>query len=120
MKETMTGKKSLVERHCKPSKANMPPMKGEDLAQYRKQLGQGWNVIGEHHLEKEFQLKDWLEAVALTNTIADLADQEDHHPEVLLSYGKVKVTLWTHKIGGLSEYDFILAAKIDKVTNGNS
>ena len=49
-----------------------------------------------------------------------MADQEDHHPDVLLSYGKVKVTLWTHKIKGLSENDFILAAKIDKVTNGNS
>ena len=66
MKETMTGKKSLVERHCKPPKANMPPMKGEDLAQYRDQLGKGWNVIGEHHLEKEFKLKDWREAADLT------------------------------------------------------
>ena len=114
MKETMTGKQNLAERHCKPCKGNVPPMKGEDLAQYRKQLGEGWNVIGEHHLEKEFKRKDWREAVALTNKIAELADQEDHHPDVVLSYGKVKVTLWTHKINGLSENDFILAAKIDQ------
>ena len=114
MKETMAGRQDLAERHCKPCKGNVPPMKGEDLAAYRKQLGEGWDVIGEHHLEKEFKRKDWREAVALTNKIAELADQEDHHPDVVLSYGKVKVTLWTHKINGLSENDFILAAKIDQ------
>jgi 4a-hydroxytetrahydrobiopterin dehydratase len=115
----MTGRQSLAERRCKPCKGNMPPMKGEDLARYRKELGDGWNVIGEHHLEKAFKLKDWHEAVALTDRIAELADQEDHHPDIVLSYGKVKVTLWTHKIDGLSENDFILAAKIDKtIDNG--
>ncbi len=113
MKETITGSKSLADRHCKPCKGNVPPMKGQDLKAFREQLGPGWDVIGEHHLEKEFKLKDWREAIALTDRIAELADQEDHHPDVLLSYGKVKVTLWTHKIGGLSENDFILAAKID-------
>lgn len=117
MKETMSGWQKLVERHCKPCKGDVPPMKGEDLAAYRRQLGEGWNVIGEHHLEKEFKLKDWREAVALTNRIAELADQEDHHPDVTLSYGKVKVTLLTHKINGLSENDFILAAKIDRVAS---
>jgi 4a-hydroxytetrahydrobiopterin dehydratase len=119
MKKTMPGGQGLAERHCKPCKGNMSPMKGEDLTRYRKELGEGWNVIGEHHLEKEFKRKDWREAVSLTNKIAELADQEDHHPDVVLSYGKVKVTLWTHKIDGLSENDFILAAKIDNaIDNG--
>jgi 4a-hydroxytetrahydrobiopterin dehydratase len=116
MRETMTGRQSLAERHCKPCKGNIPPMKSDDLARYHKELGESWNVIGEHHLEKEFKLKDWQEAVFLTDKIAELADQEDHHPDVVLSYGKVKVSLWTHKIDGLSENDFILAAKIDKAT----
>jgi 4a-hydroxytetrahydrobiopterin dehydratase len=116
MKETMTGKVPLAQRHCQPCKGNVPPMKGADLAHYRNQLGEGWNVIGEHHLEKEFKVQDWREAVALTDRIADLADQEDHHPDILLQWGKVKVTLWTHKINGLSENDFILAARIDRVT----
>lgn len=115
MKETISGKKPLAERHCKPCKGDVPPMKGEDLAQYRKQLGEDWNIIGEHHMEKEFKLKDWRQAVDMTNKIAELADQEDHHPDILLSYGKVKVTLWTHKINGLSENDFILAAKIEQL-----
>jgi 4a-hydroxytetrahydrobiopterin dehydratase len=115
MNETTTSKVPLVDRHCQPCKGNVPPMKGADLARYREQLGEGWNVIGEHHLEKEFKVKDWREAVALTNRIADLADQEDHHPHLLLQWGGVKVTLWTHKINGLSENDFILAARIDKL-----
>jgi 4a-hydroxytetrahydrobiopterin dehydratase len=115
MKQNLLGKTPLAQRHCKPCSGNVPPMKGEDLAEHRKQLGEGWNVIGEHHMEKEFKREDWREAADLTRAIADLAEQEDHHPDVLLSYGKVKVTLWTHKINGLSQNDFILAAKIDRL-----
>lgn len=118
MKQTVTGKKSLTQRHCKPCEGDMLPMKGEDLAQYRKQLGSTWNVLGEHHMEKEFKRKDWRQSADLVCRIADLADQENHHPDILLQYGKVKVTLWTHKINGLSENDFILAAKIDELTKG--
>lgn len=115
MKETETGRKSLAERRCAPCREGTPPVKGEDLKRLRDQLGEGWNVVGEHHMEKEFNFKDWPQAQDFTNRVGDLAQQEDHHPDILLQWGKVKVTLWTHKINGLSENDFILAAKIDQL-----
>ncbi len=113
MSETMPQMCSLLDQQCMPCRGSVPPLKAKALDYFRKQLGEGWNLVGEHHIEKEFTRKDWREAVEFTNRIADLADREGHHPDILLTYGKVKVTLWTHKIDGLSENDFILAAKID-------
>jgi 4a-hydroxytetrahydrobiopterin dehydratase len=115
MRETITGKTSLADRKCKPCQEGTLPVKGEDLKRLHDQLSKGWNVIGEHHMEREFKFKDWPKAQDFTNQVGDLAQQEDHHPDILLQYGKVKVTLWTHKINGLSENDFILAAKIDRL-----
>ncbi len=115
MGKTISGQPSLKGRTCKPCQEGTPPVKGEDLKLLRDQLGEGWNVIGEHHLEKEFKFNDWPEAQDFTNRIGDTAQREDHHPDILLQYGKVKITLWTHKIGGLGENDFILAAKADEI-----
>ena len=70
-------------------------------------------MISEHHLEKEYLFKNFQEALAFTNAVGAIAEEEGHHPDVLLSYGKVKIMLWTHKIDGLTESDFILAAKIE-------
>ncbi len=75
----------------------------------------GWKVIQDHHLEKEFLFKDFQEALAFTNKIGALAEKEGHHPDLLLSYGKVTIQLWTHKIDGLSENDFIFAAQCEHV-----
>lgn len=90
-------------------------MKGEALSQLYQQLGSGWKVIDEHHLEKEYAFRDFKEALAFTNRVGEVAEQEGHHPDILLSWGKVKIELWTHKINGLSESDFIMAAKCDKI-----
>lgn len=90
-------------------------MKGESLAQLHRQLDEGWKVIDEHHLEKDYLFKNFREALDFTNKIGEIAEQEGHHPDIILSYGKVKIQLWTHKISGLSESDFILAAKCDKI-----
>jgi 4a-hydroxytetrahydrobiopterin dehydratase len=105
----------LSEKRCTPCRGGIPPLKGEPLMQLSRQLKPGWQIINEHHLEKEYTFQNFQEALAFTNKVGEIAEQEGHHPDILLSYGKVKIQLWTHKIDGLSESDFILAAKCDKI-----
>jgi 4a-hydroxytetrahydrobiopterin dehydratase len=88
-------------------------LKGEVLKGYMKKLQKGWKVIKEHQIEKEYTLPDFAQALAFTNKIGALAEQADHHPDIELSWGRVKVILWTHSVGGLSEKDFFLAEKCD-------
>ena len=106
---------SLANKTCIPCNRAVPPLKGEALSILHKQLGNGWQLIDRHHLEKEYQFKDFAQALAFTNQIGAVAEKEGHHPNIHLSWGKVKILLWTNKIDGLSESDFILAAKIDKI-----
>ena len=105
----------LSSKKCIPCSKGVPPLKGEPLAKLYKQLGSGWKVVEEHHLEKEYIFPNFREALTFTNKLGELAEEEGHHPDILLSYGKVKVQLWTHKIDGLSENDFVLAAKCDEI-----
>jgi 4a-hydroxytetrahydrobiopterin dehydratase len=105
----------LAERECVPCKGGVPPLKGQALTDLHHKLGNGWQVVNEHHLEKEFTFKNFRDALAFTNKVGELAEANKHHPDIYLSWGRVKVTLWTHKIDGLSESDFILAAKIDQL-----
>lgn len=106
----------LTQKKCIPCTAGTPPLKGEKLQSFMKQL-KGWTLMNEYHLEKPFKFKNFVEALAFTNELGKLAEQEGHHPDILLSWGKVVVTLWTHKINGLSESDFIMAAKSDAIYN---
>lgn len=106
---------ALSKKHCIPCRGGLPPLKGEALSKLHQQLDLNWKIVDEHHLEREFLFKDFQEALAFTNKIGAIAEQEDHHPDIFLSYGKVKVQIWTHKIDGLSESDFILAAKYDQI-----
>jgi 4a-hydroxytetrahydrobiopterin dehydratase len=105
----------LSERDCVPCKGGVPPLKGKALADLQSKLGNGWEVINEHHLEKDFTFKNFRDALAFTNKVGEEAEQQRHHPDIGLSWGRVKVTIWTHKIDGLTESDFILAAKIDRI-----
>ena len=109
----MNSQCALSKKHCTPCKGGITPLKGQSLAQLHQELGGGWKVVDEHHLEKEYSFKNFRAALAFTNKVGEIAEQEGHHPDILLSYGKVKIHLWTHKIDGLSENDFILAAKCD-------
>ena len=104
----------LAARKCEPCESGTGALKGDDL---RKLFGQleGWNLVNEHHLEKEYRFKDFAEALAFVNRLGEVAEREGHHPDIFLTWGKVTVTLWTHSVGGLSENDFILAAKADQV-----
>lgn len=106
---------NLSNKHCVPCRGGVPPIKGEALQLFLRQLGGSWKVIDEHHLEKEYIFKDFKEALAFTNKAGAIAEEEGHHPDILLSYGKVKMQIWTHKIDGLTESDFILAAKYEKL-----
>ncbi len=103
----------LARKRCVPCRGGVPPLKGPALTRLRHALGNDWKVVRSHHLEKEFTFKDFKEALAFTNRVGRLAERQGHHPDLYLAWGRVKVTLWTHKIGGLTESDFVLAAKIE-------
>jgi 4a-hydroxytetrahydrobiopterin dehydratase len=106
---------SLAQKKCVPCNVGTPPLKGEILHSYLHELKEGWKIIDEHHLEREYKFKDFKEALAFTNAVAKIAEEEGHHPDIYLAWGKVKLILWTHKIHGLTESDFILAAKYDRL-----
>lgn len=105
----------LADKKCIACEGGVPPLEGDELKTIFSELGGDWKIVHEHHLEKEFQFKDFKEALEFTNKVGNLAEQEEHHPDIHLSWGKVRIVLWTHKINGLSESDFILAAKIDRI-----
>lgn len=105
----------LHQQTCKPCQGGEDPLKGSALDEYRDQIDDAWAVVEEHHLEREFSFDDFKQALAFTNRVGEIAEEEQHHPDIALGYGSVTITLWTHKIGGLSERDFILAAKIDQL-----
>lgn len=106
---------SLAEKHCVPCRGGVPPLKGAELDKL-KSLVSGWDVIQEHHLAKTFRFPDFQKALDFVNRVGAVAEQEGHHPDLYLSWGKVNVETWTHKIDGLTESDFILAAKIDQLS----
>ena len=88
-------------------------MAGEELQSLHDQLVNDWQVIDGHHLEKEYSFKNFAEALEFTNKVGALTEEIFHHPDIFLTWGKVKITIWTHKIDGLNEADFIFAAKAD-------
>jgi len=106
---------ALAEKECVPCQGLVPPLQGQDLARLAAELGGGWQVVAGHHLEKEYRFQDFREALVFTNRVGELAEAQGHHPDICLAWGKVKLTLWTHKINGLTESDFVLAAKADKL-----
>jgi 4a-hydroxytetrahydrobiopterin dehydratase len=106
---------ALSREKCVPCRGGVPALAGPELRDLERFLGGTWQVVDEHHLEKEFRFSDFAQALAFTNAIGAMAEQEGHHPDIHLAWGKVRVTIWTHKIDGLTRSDFILAAKIDAI-----
>ena len=104
----------LAKKTCIPCKGGIPPLKGTKLEDLLDKLKNDWKIINEHHLEKEYSFKNFKEALDFTVKVGELAENQDHHPDIFLTWGKVKVTIWTHKIDGLTESDFIFAAKTDR------
>ncbi len=101
----------LTDKKCKPCEGGVDPIAADDA---KKMLGElpGWKLMG-NKIEKEYQFKDFVKAIAFVNQLAELAESEGHHPDISVHYNKVLVSLWTHAIGGLSENDFIVAAKTE-------
>src|SRR3989344_5847568 len=106
---------SLRARKCVPCEGGVPILGEEEIKNYMPQLKEGWVVLAGQRIQKLFKFKDFKEAMEFVTKIADLAESEGHHPNITIDYSKVNIVIWTHAIGGLSENDFILAAKIDKI-----
>ena len=104
----------LADKQCVPCRGGVPALKGVALDPFRKQVPQ-WNVVNEHHVTRAFAFPDFVQALAFVNKVGALAEEQGHHPDILLTWGKAEITLWTHKVDGLTESDFIMAAKIDKL-----
>lgn len=104
---------NLLEKKCVPCSIGAFPLTKDEIEEYLKDLKEGWKVIDDIKIEKTFKFKDFKEALDFTNKVGALAEKEGHHPDIYLSWGKVIIYLWTHKIKGLHENDFIMATKID-------
>ena len=102
----------LASKKCVPCRGGVPPLKGEALQALQNQV-RGWNVVEEHHVAKHFKFPDFRKALDFVNRVGEIAEEQGHHPGIYLTWGKVEITIHTHKINGLTESDFILAAKID-------
>jgi 4a-hydroxytetrahydrobiopterin dehydratase len=105
----------LKNKHCIPCQGGVPPMKQKEINDLLMNLQGDWQVNNLGHLYKEYQFKDFVDAMKFANKIAIIAEQEAHHPDITISWGGCKVEIWTHKINGLTESDFILAAKIEAI-----
>ena len=103
----------LTNKACIPCQGGIPPLSESECEKFIKELHPDWKVINNHHLERNYLFSNFVEGLAFTNILGALAEKEGHHPDIYLSWGKVKVTVWTHKIDGLTESDFIWAAKSD-------
>ena len=103
----------LASRECVPCKGDVDPLKGEALAELHAELGNDWQLVDEHHLVKTYVFPDFRTALAFVNRIGELAEEVNHHPEITFTWGKVRVELYTHKIDGLAEADFVWAARAD-------
>jgi len=104
----------LAERQCVPCRGGVPALKGGELETLAAQVP-GWQVVNEHHLSRDYQFSNFREALDFINRIGELAEEQGHHPDICFGWGKAQVSIWTHKIDGLTESDFVLAAKIDKL-----
>ena len=105
---------NLAGKQCVPCRGGVPPLQGDYLLKLQKQVPQ-WSVIDGHHIRRELKFRDFKQALDFVNRVGALAEEQGHHPDIFLAWGKVELTLWTHAINGLTESDFIMAAKIDKL-----
>ena len=105
----------LLGKTCEPCRGGVDPLTEPDLSKYLKMLNEEWEIIESKRLERTFKFNDFAEALVFANHVGQLAEEQQHHPDIHLSWGKVKIELWTHKIGGLHQNDFILASGIDRI-----
>ncbi len=104
----------LADLQCVPCRGGVPPLAGPEIEKLLRQL-EGWQVADEHHLSKTYKFKDFRESLEFVNRVGALAEQQGHHPDICFGWGTAEIKIWTHEINGLTESDFVLAAKIDKI-----
>ncbi len=104
----------LASKTCVPCRGGVPPLTGDQISPLLEQL-EKWEVVEEHHLSNIYTFPDFRTALDFVIQIGNLAEEQGHHPDIYLAWGKVQITIWTHKIDGLTESDFILAAKCDEL-----
>lgn len=104
----------LAAKQCIPCRGGVPPLPAEEVRKLLAQLDR-WEVVNEHHLRKEFKFDDFKATQLFVNRVGELAEEQWHHPDICYGWGRAEITIWTHKIDGLTESDFILAAKIDEL-----
>ena len=104
----------LANQQCVPCKGGVPPLAHEAIVSLLDRLGGGWRAADDHHLEKDYTFNDFAEALAFTNRVGAIAEEQGHHPDIYLAWGRVGLKIWTHKIDGLTESDFVFAAKADE------
>jgi 4a-hydroxytetrahydrobiopterin dehydratase len=102
----------LASKTCVPCKGGTPPLKGEELEDLRQQIPE-WEVVEEHHLRRRFRFENFRESLGFVNRVGELAEEQGHHPDIGFGWGYADISVWTHKIDGLTESDFIFAAKVD-------
>jgi len=105
----------LADKKCVPCRGGVPPLKHEEIAALLPQVG-GWQAVDDHHLVKTWAFPNFVTALDFVNRAGGIAEEQGHHPDLYLSWGKVEARIWTHKVDGLTESDFILAAKLDRLS----
>ncbi len=107
----------LTQKHCVPCEGGAPPLKDSEEEKLKEKISDSWFLIrdGTHKLRRQFKFKDFKESMSFVNKIAEVVESEGHHPDILIVYNKVQIELFTHAVGGLSENDFIMAAKTEKL-----
>jgi 4a-hydroxytetrahydrobiopterin dehydratase len=108
---------TLASQTCVPCRGGVPPLKGKELQEILRQVPQ-WKAVNEHHITRVFTFPDFKQALDFVNRVGEVAETQGHHPDILLTWGKAEITMWTHKIEGLTRSDLIMAAKIDQLYSG--
>ncbi len=104
----------LANKQCVPCRGGVPPLAGDEISKLLISLN-GWEVVNEHHLRREFKFSNYAESLEFVTRLSAIAEEQGHHPDICFGWGRAEVTIWTHKINGLTESDFILGAKIDQL-----
>ena len=104
----------LADKQCIPCRGGVPPLTADEIKPLAQQLPD-WDIVDGHHLDRTYKFKNFRDALDFTNKVGELAEEQGHHPDIYLSWGKVGIRLWTHKIDGLTESDFVMAAKIERL-----
>jgi 4a-hydroxytetrahydrobiopterin dehydratase len=111
----VSAENDLAARECVPCRGGVPPLDAAEIARFLEDLGGDWTVVDDHHLEREYRFKNFRQALEFVNRVGELAEAVNHHPDIELGWGRVKLTIFTHKIDGLHESDFVFAAKADRL-----